>query len=172
VLKPFAMLFFIVVMVWVGAILVTSNASKRIERACFPVGLMDRVVVATVQLLHEPWAADAHHYMKSIEYGCQFTVWKTFYEDLRGERPVPGGSSQTEETPSVSESKSIKSPAIKPTSDVLATQSKDRAKESSAQSTQPSTIPQAKEDISTVAPTTPAHANTQPAKGSYFEAGK
>lgn len=86
-LKPFGMIFFVVVMVWFGAIFVTSNPSSRIERTCIPISLMDRVVVATVQLLHEPWAADAHIYMKNFEYGCQFTIWKTFYEDMKGVRP-------------------------------------------------------------------------------------
>jgi hypothetical protein len=92
VLKPFAMIFFVLVMVWIGAILVTSNPSSRIDRACFPIALLDRVVVATVQLLHEPWAADAHHYMRSFEYGCQFTIWKTFYEESGTSKPTQEGT--------------------------------------------------------------------------------
>jgi len=79
-LKPFSMIFFILVMVWAGGILVTSDPRLRIERACVPVSYLDKAVVAVVQLVHEPFAMSTHRLMMRIEYGCQFTVWKTFYE--------------------------------------------------------------------------------------------
>lgn len=81
-LKPFSMIFFILVMVWTGAIFLTSNAATRIERACVPTTVADKIVVAVVQLVYEPWAIDAHQAMLNLEYGCKFTVWKTFYEDV------------------------------------------------------------------------------------------
>lgn len=79
-LKPFSMIFFILVMVWAGGILVSSNPDTRIERACVPVSYIDKAVVAVVQLVHEPYAMSTHRLMMRVEYGCQFTVWKTFYE--------------------------------------------------------------------------------------------
>ena len=79
-LKPFSMIFFILVMVWAGGILVSSDPNTRIERACVPVSYLDKAVVAVVQLVHEPFAMSTHRLMVRIEYGCQFTVWKTFYE--------------------------------------------------------------------------------------------
>lgn len=81
-LKPFSMIFFILVMVWTGAIFLTSSAATRIERACVPATVADKIVVAIVQLAYEPWAMDAHQMMLNLEYGCKYTVWKTFYEDV------------------------------------------------------------------------------------------
>lgn len=81
VLKPFSMLFFIVVMVWVGGIFLTTNPTTRIDRACSPVTFADRILVALVQVIHEPYALGTHEVMLSVEYACKFTVWKTFYED-------------------------------------------------------------------------------------------
>ncbi len=68
-------------MVWVGGIFVTSDPRTRIERACLPVTFAESVLVAVVQIVHEPYAMGTHQMMLSIEYGCKFTVWKTFYED-------------------------------------------------------------------------------------------
>lgn len=81
-LKPFSMIFFILVMVWMGGIFLTSNTQTRIERACSPVTVSDKIVVAMVQLVYEEWALDAHKMMLQMEYGCRYTVWKTFYEDV------------------------------------------------------------------------------------------
>lgn len=80
-LKPFSMIFFIAVMVWIGGIFITSNPQTRIDRACLPATFADRVLVAVVQVIHEPYAMGAHEMMLAVEYGCKFTVWKTFYED-------------------------------------------------------------------------------------------
>jgi len=81
VLKPFSMIFFIAVMVWIGGIFVTSDPRARIDRACLPVTFADSLLVAVVQVIHEPYAMGAHEMMLSVEYGCKFTVWKSFYEE-------------------------------------------------------------------------------------------
>lgn len=80
-LNPFILIFFLLVFVWQGAIFITSDPAKRIERACVPTTIADKVVVAVTQLVHEPYAMGAHEWMLKLEYGCQFMVWKTFYED-------------------------------------------------------------------------------------------
>lgn len=68
-------------MVWIGGIFVTSDPRTRIDRACVPVTFADSLLVAVVQVIHEPYAMGAHEMMLSVEYGCKFTVWKTFYEE-------------------------------------------------------------------------------------------
>lgn len=95
-LKPFSMIFFILVMVWTGAIFLTSSPATRIERACVPATVADKIVVAIVQLAYEPWALDAHQMMLNVEYGCKYTVWKTFYEDVldRSGTEVPAVKAQ------------------------------------------------------------------------------
>ena len=88
------MIFFIAVMVWIGGIFVTSDPRTRIDRACVPVTFADSLLVAVVQVIHEPYAMGAHGMMLSVEYGCKFTVWKTFYE----EREVAGQVEQPQNT--------------------------------------------------------------------------
>lgn len=78
------MIFFIAVMVWIGGIFVTSDPQTRIDRGCLPATFADRVIVAIVQVVHEPYALKAHELMLSLEYGCKFAVWKTFYESRDG----------------------------------------------------------------------------------------
>lgn len=87
-LKPFSMIFFILVMVWAGSIFVSSNATTRIERSCAPVAYIDKMVVAVVQLVHEPYALPTHELMLRLEHGCRYTVWKTFYEQPDVDVPV------------------------------------------------------------------------------------
>ncbi len=85
-LKPFSMIFFVLVMVWAGSILVTSSPQARIDRGCAPATLADKILVAVVQVIHEPFAEDAHEMMLHFEYGCRFTLWKVFYEDGNAHR--------------------------------------------------------------------------------------
>ena len=68
-------------MVWIGGIFVTSDPRARIDRTCLPVTFADSFLVAVVQVIHEPYAMGAHEMMLSVEYGCKFTTWKTFYEE-------------------------------------------------------------------------------------------
>jgi hypothetical protein len=99
------MIFFIAVMVWVGGIFVTSDPRTRIDRSCLPVTFADSILVAVVQMIHEPYAMSTHQMMLSLEYGCKFTVWKTFYEvresATRFEQPKDAQRSapRTEEVP-------------------------------------------------------------------------
>ena len=98
-LKPFSMIFFIMVMVWAGSIFVSSDANTRIERSCAPISYIDKMVVAVVQLVHEPYALPTHELMLRLEHGCRFTVWKTFYEQPNVVVPVdvPPGRSVPQE---------------------------------------------------------------------------
>lgn len=98
-LKPFSMIFFIAVMVWVGGIFITSDPRTRIDRACLPVTYADSMLVAVVQVIHEPYAMGAHQMMLAVEYGCKFTVWKTFYEKRELESKVEHNKAVTTQKP-------------------------------------------------------------------------
>ena len=82
------MIFFIAVMVWIGSIFFSSDPRTRIDRACVPVTFGDSLMVAVVQVIHEPYAMAVHEMMLSVEYGCKFAVWKTFYEEREGRGQV------------------------------------------------------------------------------------
>ena len=87
-------------MVWIGGIFVTSDPRARIDRACLPVTFTDSILVAVVQVVHEPYAMGAHEMMLSVEYGCKFTVWKTFYErEQAGQVGQPETSMRPAEIP-------------------------------------------------------------------------
>lgn len=98
-LRPFSMIFFIAVMVWVGGIFITSDPRTRIDRACLPVTYADSMLVAVVQVIHEPYAMGAHQMMLAFEYGCKFTVWKMFYEKHDLDSKVEHIKAVTSQTP-------------------------------------------------------------------------
>jgi hypothetical protein len=79
-LKPFSLIFFCLVLVWLGSIVVTSDPTERIDRSCSPLTIVDKAAVATALLLNEQLAAGTKRAMADWQYGCRFIVWKVFYE--------------------------------------------------------------------------------------------
>jgi hypothetical protein len=80
-LKPFSLIFFVVVMVWLGSIFVSTDPQVRLERSCSPVVVMDRVGTSAMQVLHSSWGPPTHEFFGAIHYGCRYVVWSVFYED-------------------------------------------------------------------------------------------
>ena len=79
-LKPFSLIFFILVMVWCGAILITSDAQKRIDRTCLPVEYADVGATAAMSLIDQGWGEGTHTFFARMHYGCRYVVWSMFYE--------------------------------------------------------------------------------------------
>lgn len=80
-LKPFSLVFFILVMAWLGAIFVTSDPQKRIERTCSPVEYVDKAASSGMQLVDAAWGSSTHNFFVNAHYGCRFVVWRMFYEE-------------------------------------------------------------------------------------------
>lgn len=80
-LKPFALLWFILILVWVGNILVTDTPAGRLDATCLPINGMGKAV-ASVAAMSSPqreagvtiWFSDAFH-------GCRGFLWRQFYAD-------------------------------------------------------------------------------------------
>lgn len=79
--KPFSIVFFILVFVWFGSILITTDPQERMDRGCFPVTIMDKVGSAGMQVLNDPWGEATHKFFERTHYACRYVVWKTFYEE-------------------------------------------------------------------------------------------
>lgn len=65
---------------WVG---VTSSAQVRMERACAPVVWTGKMGVAFAMLgnSEERFVHSTKEWFEQANYGCQFTIWRVFWED-------------------------------------------------------------------------------------------
>lgn len=94
-LKPFSLIFFVAVMVWVGSIMLTTKPEARMDRGCFPVELVDRTLTSGVMVVNASWAPGAHDLFQGWTNACKFMVWKIFYEGdwlaQQGLQAPPGG---------------------------------------------------------------------------------
>lgn len=80
-LKPFSLIFFIMVMAWIGAIFISSDPQVRMDRTCVPVEYMDKAGTGGMQLVDPTWGQATHKFFENMQYGCRFVVWRMFYEE-------------------------------------------------------------------------------------------
>lgn len=80
-LKPFSLLFFIVVLTWVVRIFLTTDGSVRIERACEPVEIFGKVSVSATALVADQFTDEMQVTMNQWVYGCRYMVWRSVYEE-------------------------------------------------------------------------------------------
>ena len=79
--KPFSLIFFVLVMVWMGSILITSDPQKRMDRACVPIEYADKGATAVMSLLGREWGEGTHKLFVKTHYGCRYVIWTMFYEE-------------------------------------------------------------------------------------------
>lgn len=79
--KPFAFIFFILIMVWCGAILITTSAQERMNRACIPIDYTGKASSAAMLLINDDWSVSTQQIFEKWSYGCKFVIWRLFYED-------------------------------------------------------------------------------------------
>jgi len=65
---------------WAG---VVTSAKERMERACAPVTWVGKIGVSFAMLADssEKSAKVTSDWFEGANYGCQFTLWRVFYED-------------------------------------------------------------------------------------------
>lgn len=80
-LKPFSLIFFVAVMVWLGSIFITTDPQERMDRSCVPVQVTDKAATAAMQLIDTGWGQATHQMFQNLHYGCRFVIWRVFYED-------------------------------------------------------------------------------------------
>ncbi len=62
-------------------ILAAATPQQRIANACRPVGWTGNVVVSGSALVLPAQQERVQGWFDKIEYGCQYTVWRLFYQD-------------------------------------------------------------------------------------------
>lgn len=76
--KEFWGLLFLAFVAWM---LIATTPSQRIEKACAPVGWSGSVVTSLSALVLPNQQATLQGWFDKLEYGCQYTAWRLFYQD-------------------------------------------------------------------------------------------
>jgi hypothetical protein len=79
--KPFALFFFVINLVWAGAILITTDPHARLHRAALPIALVGKATVAVVVQFEPDWAAPVYNFFLKTEHGFKYMLWSVFYEE-------------------------------------------------------------------------------------------
>lgn len=79
--KPFATAFFLLVCLWLGSILITSEDKLRIERTCTPVSWIGKLTASVMSLASPDLEADTHRFFRKRNDNCQYIVWRQFYSE-------------------------------------------------------------------------------------------
>jgi hypothetical protein len=79
----FGFLISIFIGMWVIAIFVVTSPKERLERACGPVGWTGKFGTSLAMLMDdsEKTVKSTQEFFDSATYGCQFTLWRVFYEE-------------------------------------------------------------------------------------------
>lgn len=80
-LKPFSLIFFIMVFAWVVHIFLTTDGSERIERTCSPVEVFGKVAISGAALMADQFTPVMQETMNKWVYGCRYVVWRSVYEE-------------------------------------------------------------------------------------------
>jgi hypothetical protein len=80
-LRPFALIFFVMVFGWLGWTALPSDAQVRMARACFPVNAAGNLTTSAVMLVHRDWGVDSQDMFDQAAYGCRYMLWRAFYEE-------------------------------------------------------------------------------------------
>lgn len=76
--KEFWGLVFLAFVVWIFA---SSSPNTRLERGCKPVGWTGNVIVSLSALVLPDQQKPVQRWFDRVEYGCQYTVWRLFFQD-------------------------------------------------------------------------------------------
>jgi hypothetical protein len=70
-------------LVGVGSIFISTSPRERLERACAPVGWMGKVATSVSMLTttSEETPLATQRWFDSLNYSCQYTLWRQFYEE-------------------------------------------------------------------------------------------
>lgn len=78
--KPFAFIFYIAVMIWVGSIFIADGPLMRIQRTCSPIDWSGRVVSSIVALGSGEYEMATRVWFDNRTQDCRFVIWRQVYE--------------------------------------------------------------------------------------------
>lgn len=76
--KEFWGLMFLAFVVWV---FIGASPNSRIANGCRPVGWSGNVVTSLTVLVLPSQETKIQGWFDNLEYGCQYTAWRLFYQD-------------------------------------------------------------------------------------------
>lgn len=128
--KEFWGLLFLAFVVW---IFMAGDGSTRIARGCRPIAWGGNVVVSLTALALPNQQSGVKRWVDKVEYGCQYTAWRLFYQDdynkaleaqERQAQLAQGGESGEQSAPTVPAElpKGVQAPPVKPVSEAAAKQ--------------------------------------------------
>ena len=79
-LKPFSLIFVVAVMVWFGAIFISSDPQVRMDRTCIPVEFAKRAATGGMGLVDDGWGQSTEKFFNNMHYGGRFVLWRMFFE--------------------------------------------------------------------------------------------
>lgn len=79
--KPFSFIFFVAVMVWIGAILITTEPQSRMGRACVPISATGVAAEAAMGLVNQDWGTATAKVFETWDFGCKHVIWSVFYKN-------------------------------------------------------------------------------------------
>lgn len=76
----FGQIISLLVIVYIGWVMLATTPESRMERACRPVQWTGNVTVSLTNLTVPQWQAQVQDLFDRGEYGCQYSLWRLFYE--------------------------------------------------------------------------------------------
>lgn len=76
----FGQLFGVLMVIFIGWIFITGDSAERMERACKPVEWTGNMAVSLVALTYPSGQRRTQMAFENMDYGCQYSLWRLFYE--------------------------------------------------------------------------------------------
>lgn len=79
--KPFELVFFVAVMAWIGAVMISDTPRNRIEMICKPVEWGGRLAGSVASLGSDSAEGKTRSYFTDRTQDCKMLVFKQFYAE-------------------------------------------------------------------------------------------
>ena len=95
-MSKFGELFFGLILLFFGWIFMGNSSTEKLSRGCRPLAWMGNVFTSTAEISFPTTSAGVQDWFARLDYGCQYTFWRLFYEDeykaklKRDGKAVPG----------------------------------------------------------------------------------
>jgi len=91
----FGQFFGVLMVIFIGWVFIASDPAERMDRACRPVEWSGNMAVSLVALTYPSGQHRTQTAFDNLDYGCQYSLWRLFYESDYLAAPDQGGGSST-----------------------------------------------------------------------------
>lgn len=85
--KPFAMMFFLFCVGWLGYVMIATDRDARLDRSCQPVHSIGTLIESVTGLVSMSAAETVHEYTATTATNCRFVVWRQFFDNSTNYEP-------------------------------------------------------------------------------------